>query len=311
MLTYGYSLLTMKKHFVDLFTFTSKEQKGLWVILLLAVFIVAGKYFMQRSSVITEVSVTQDSLMQAFLSGLSNAGESVDERDFEEMPLEVSQLNLNTADFQELMALGLPPGVARTLIKYRSGGATFYCREDLMRVYGMTDSIWRLIAKAVIFPERPKKIHGNVQTDSFKDIVPKNEKPALLVDINTADTLELMHIPGIGQVFASRILKYRDLLGGFVRREQLLEVYGMSQERYARCTTYVCVSDNRQVKKLNVNRDSFAVLLRHPYLSRKQVVALMAYRDYTDSTISFDGLKHDRVLDPVSLEKLSFYLEFD
>lgn len=53
-----------------------------------------------------------------------------------------------------------------------------------------------------------------------------------VVELNSADTTALKMVPGIGSVFAKRIIKYRDLLGGFYSVEQLGEVYGIDEERY-------------------------------------------------------------------------------
>ena len=52
--------------------------------------------------------------------------------------------------------------------------------------------------------------------------------------LNASDTAEWKKIPGIGSVYASRIVQYRNLLGGFSHVEQLLEVYGIDQELFSR-----------------------------------------------------------------------------
>ena len=56
--------------------------------------------------------------------------------------------------------------------------------------------------------------------------------PGTLVELNTADTTILKKVPGIGSTFARRIMKYRELLGGFYDVSQLAEVYGIDEERY-------------------------------------------------------------------------------
>ena len=53
-----------------------------------------------------------------------------------------------------------------------------------------------------------------------------------MVELNEADTLTLKKIPGIGSTFARRIVRYRELLGGYYTVEQLAEVYGIDEERY-------------------------------------------------------------------------------
>ena len=78
----------------------------------------------------------------------------------------------------------------------------------------------------------PKRIRreSNLHLPSY----PKVEKWPLgtVVELNSADTTALKKVPGIGSVFAKRIIKYRELLGGFYSVEQLGEVYGIDEERY-------------------------------------------------------------------------------
>ena len=53
-----------------------------------------------------------------------------------------------------------------------------------------------------------------------------------IIDINTADSISLTKIPGIGESFAHRIISLRKKLGGFYTIEQLQEVYGMDEDKY-------------------------------------------------------------------------------
>lgn len=81
------------------------------------------------------------------------------------------------------------------------------------------------------------------------------------VDLNSADTLLMQRVPGIGPAFARRIFKYRELLGGFYVVEQLQEVYGMDRERYDRIAPYFVIQT--PVRPLSISQDSIP---RHPYL---------------------------------------------
>ena len=76
-------------------------------------------------------------------------------------------------------------------------------------------------------------------------------------------------VPGIGSVFAKRIIKYRDLLGGFYSVEQLGEVYGIDEERYEAMKSWFSV-DPSVISHLFVNQLSAKELASHPYVSYKQ-----------------------------------------
>lgn len=91
---------------------------------------------------------------------------------------------------------------------------------------------------------------------------PKKLSEGATIDLNTADTLLLMRVPGIGESFARRIYKYREMLGGYYVVEQLQEVYGMDRERYDQIAPYMRIES--PVRPIILTRDSIS---KHPYLN--------------------------------------------
>lgn len=129
---------------------------------------------------------------------------------------------------------------------------------------------------------RPTETHG--KTTSVADN-PSPEKPVSferkaipILDINVADSTVLVELPQIGEVMASRIQRYRERLGGFVSLDQLYEVKGMDSARYATIKPYI-VLENKEIRIIDVNRDEFKALLRHPYLEYEQVKAIVNHRE--------------------------------
>lgn len=100
----------------------------------------------------------------------------------------------------------------------------------------------------------------------------------LLVELNTADTLTLQLLYGIGPVLASRIVTYRDRLGGFTSVEQLAEVYGIQPELVQRLRPNLTV-DTTQVHRIPINQASLKQLLRHPYIEYYQARDIIALRN--------------------------------
>ena len=90
-----------------------------------------------------------------------------------------------------------------------------------------------------------------------------------VLELNTADTVALQQVPGIGPSFARRIYSYRELLGGYYAIEQLQEVYGMERERYDRIAPYFVLQ--KEPSKIFLSPDSIS---RHPYLSFRQMDVL-------------------------------------
>lgn len=101
--------------------------------------------------------------------------------------------------------------------------------------------------------------------------------PGTLVELNTADTTILKKVPGIGSTFARRIMKYRELLGGFYDVSQLAEVYGIDEERYQALAPWF-IADTLHVRRLEVNALPAAALRKHPYLDYRQAKAIEQLR---------------------------------
>ena len=143
---------------------------------------------------------------------------------------------------------------------------------------GMTevpDTIPPVVAKLDTVPQAPvekeKNTSAPIRTDRYPGPPPEAKraeaylpklKPGATIDLNTADTTLLKRVPGIGSSFARRIVKYRDLLGGYYVVEQLQEVYGMDRERYDAIHPYFTVGT--AVRPLTLTIDSISY---HPYLS--------------------------------------------
>lgn len=124
-----------------------------------------------------------------------------------------------------------------------------------------------------------------------KPVFSRTEKYSELtvIDLNTADTTSLKKIPGIGSTFANRIVKFRNLLGGFCSVEQLKEVYGIDNERYADLHTWFSV-DTSLVIKLEINTWSRDSLNRHPYLNNKQTRVIEQQRKQKGRINGWEGL---------------------
>jgi hypothetical protein len=153
------------------------------------------------------------------------------------------------------------------------------------------------------------------EADSLKQI-PK--KPAYRartwsapspVGLNEADSVALLKLPGIGPVFAGRIVKYRRLLGGYSRLEQLSEIYGMRQETLDLVTQYL-VLDTTALEKLMLNKCEFRDLLRHPYLEYEDVKALVHYIDLEGEIRSYVEIRDNGLLADSTLDRIAPYLDF-
>ena len=156
--------------------------------------------------------------------------------------------------------------------------------------------------------EQPKKTYQSYyQRDSDKKYsICKKSRKKLHIELNTSDTTNLVRIYGIGRVFAIRIIKYRERLGGYCDKRQLLEVFGIKPENYAKIENQIWV-DTTKIKKIDLNEVSFKALLKHPYMSFDRVKKLMKYKE-KHRIFNLEQLEKDGVFDKEFLEKLRPYL---
>ena len=66
------------------------------------------------------------------------------------------------------------------------------------------------------------------------------ESQSVLIDINTAGEGELMLLPGIGEMLAERIVTYRDENGEFSTVEEIMNVEGIGQGKFAEICEFIC-----------------------------------------------------------------------
>lgn len=143
-------------------------------------------------------------------------------------------------------------------------------------------------------------------------IVPRAYNPVFkrsrMVELNSADTLELRALPAIGPFLARKIVEYREKLGGYYSPDQLLEVYRLSPGKLDTIRPFLII-DTTLVRRINVNSVSLEELLMHPYLSRSQARGLVAYREKHGPFARPEDLRKCLLIDENTYGKLHDYVE--
>lgn len=119
------------------------------------------------------------------------------------------------------------------------------------------------------------------------------------LDVNEADSSDWDALRGIGPVLTKRILRYRDLLGGFYSLHQISEVYGIDSALFQQILPELCISSD-SLRLLDVNQAAFKDLLRHPYLEFEVVKAICNYRD-RNGPLTQTGVLHTAGVIPDSV----------
>jgi competence protein ComEA len=213
----------------------------------------------------------------------------------------------NTATANQWDKLGLSPKQIQVILNYRSKGGKFYKKEDLRKIYSISEKDYNRLESYITISTADDKPKKSFETSAYE----KREVKSIArpISINTADTSELKQLKGIGSVLAARIVKFRDALGGFHSVNQIQEVYGISEETFLNIKDKLIVS-SAGISKLKVNDAQVDQLSKRPYISKKQGQAIINYRQQHGAYANFEALTQNKALDQEFLRKIEPYLEF-
>lgn len=216
----------------------------------------------------------------------------------------------NLAGADELNALGFKPWIAERIVRYRSAGGRFSSPEDLSRIYGISKEQLAALTPYIKMETPPESATENKPTREYRKY-PDPVKPKVTIkNLNSAVAEDLVFMRGIGPVLSQRIVKYRDMLGGFSSLDQIQEVYGLDRVIADSLKQYFYL-DSILVKSLNVNYLKAEELRKHPYINYKLANALEQYRIQHGDYVRPEDLLAIKILDDSTFQKILPYLKID
>jgi len=275
----------------DYFQFNKKERNGILLLSFILLFLIL---FYQFFYLLKQESKTDFSSFEKALSELQYKQELVIEKQKDSL----FYFNPNTLSDEGWLALGLSSKRINTLRNFQKTGATFKTKEDLKKCFSITDEFYKRIKEFVLIPE--------IKNSGTTSIKPKTTLQ--LVEINKADSLQLITINGVGPFYAKQILKYRKQLGGFISYNQITEIWGLENLEFEKFKQKTSV-DTLCISKININTVELNQLRLHPYLNYKQAKMIVNYRKQHGS---FKQVKDIRKIKPITLElfrKIAPYLK--
>jgi competence ComEA-like helix-hairpin-helix protein len=232
--------------------------------------------------------------------------------------------NPNHLSVDSLELLGIDSRIAQRIHNYRSKGGQFRQKDDLLKIYGFPVELYAELQKFVLLENASEN-----QTRGYKSTYTTNnqgkdtynykkEQPnraslaePAKINLNTADTALLKKVRGIGSVLSNRIVKFREKLGGFVRAEQLNEVYGLSPEVAEKLLQTAYIDQQFTPSKLSINRATEQELAAHPYISWSLAKKVVAYRAQHGPFKNPAEVMQVHGVDEVEWGKLGLYITFE
>lgn len=263
----------MKSELKDFFHYSRGQRIALLIILALLVAGVLANAYLALPGKQSQRDFSEfRERIQAFLEAGKQASvaDTLSRKKQWESPV-VRMFRFNPNDLPEAQwkQLGLKDWQIRIIKRYEAGGGKFRSKEDLRRMYSLSAEDFNRLEPWIELPATIAR--DSLQTRSRKSLIPT-------IEINTADSTALQLLPGIGPYMASNIIRYRNKLGGFIRHEQLREVYRMKEETFLQIREYIIIDTNQIQGSVKPNTSDYWALVKHPYIDKTLAYSITTHR---------------------------------
>jgi competence protein ComEA len=306
----------MESNWKDYFSFTKKERSGIYVLLALIAICITLPQFFRSATFSEEVRVEVMELQKAppepvnkykdSRSSYNNKGSGYNDVYYapeKEEPVKATlfPFDPNTLDAAGWQKLGINERTTSTIQHYLSKGGQFRNAADLQKMYSLKkEDFDRLMPYIRIATPPPLYPPGKPPVKFIK-------APPTTIDINQADTAAFIALPGIGSKLASRMVNFREKLGGFYSVQQVAETFGLPD------STFQLIQPRLQcgavvLQKLNINTADANTLKQHPYIRWNIANAIVQYRQQHGMFRKPEELQQIVLITPELYQKLAAYI---
>ena len=289
------------------FKFTKEQRKGIFSLFLIIVVLQLVYFCVDRSVVIKEYPEKQMWLsLQAEMDSLK-----IDSKNSKS---KIYLFNPNFITDYKGYKLGMSVQEIDRLLDFRRENKYVNSPKEFQNVTKVSDSLLNVIAPYFKFPDwvNIKKQNTNFKeyTSHQNKAFAKKEK-IVLIDINQATKEDLVKIYGIGDAISLRILKQKELLGGFVSMEQMKEVWGLSPEVIENLNTHFKVSILPNFKKIDINNASLKELAQFYYFRYSLAKEIVTYRSMKGNIRNIEDLIKIKGFPVDKANIIGLYLDFN
>lgn len=206
----------------------------------------------------------------------------------------------NDLDKQGWTELGFSEKQALSILNYKNNYGPFKKKSDIKKLYVVSDEKFNELEPFIQFKQEVIEDRDAAQSAAIIEI--KENK----VLINQATQEELIALPQIGPVYAERIMKFRDKLGGFVTTAQYDDLY-ISDEAKKSLNIFASL-DTNNVRKVDINNASKQELKHIPGSSWELVAMILKERE--KSTLEHLNWLPENIISDEDLEIFIKYINF-
>lgn len=209
------------------------------------------------------------------------------------------RFNPNQYTLQEWMHLGLSEKQAAAVLKF--------CRfplksnADLKKIFIIPDALYERIKDSTYYDTKP------LYKPNPKEEFEKKETKLEQISMVNLDSARLVALPGIGPFYAKMVMKYEKALGGFHSKEQLLEVYKMTEEVYEILCKHLNFNPTN-LRKISINQATKEELAKHPYIDIWQANSIVKMRKQLGGFHAITELLDSHLINAETFEKILPYV---
>lgn len=186
--------------------------------------------------------------------------------------------------------------------------------KEFQDVTKISDSLLNAISPYFKFPDwvikkNKQQKKSSAQITSINIVSPNKKISISTSDLNKATQQDFMTISGVGEVLASRIIKYRTKLQGYSFSSQLYEVWGLNKETATKVIKTFTIIKKPPIKKINVNTATFKELLKNPYIDYELCKKIFEYRDEVAELQNISELRNIKDFPLEKYDRIVIYLE--
>lgn len=254
--------------FKSYFQFTKSQRSGIILLVLLCIIFQLAYFLIDFKTVINNSNEKQEWL--AFQTEIDSLKQI--KRDY--IP-KIYPFNPNFITDFKGYKLGMSVAEIDRLFNFRKTNKYVNSVEDFQKVTKVSDSLLNTMSPYFKFPD-----WVNNKKEYKSNYIPfeKRKVKIIILDINLATKEDLIKVYGIGPALSDRILKMKDLLGGFVSMEQMNDVWGLSPEVIENLNKNFKVALLPKVKKVDINNATIKELMLFPYFKYALAKAIVTYR---------------------------------
>ena len=294
------------------FTFTKRERNGILVLFILMLtmqgFVIYTGFL--EPTIPSSQSIVFKNEILAFENAIAvnNTIETIDAKHEKLKDSIIPAANIhykyfdpNKTSNQLWKEFGIKENTIRAITNYLAKGGRFKKKEDLKKIYTLNAKEYERLSPYIVIEDS-----SNAKERSKRLNQEYASKPILMIELNKATQSDLMMLPMIGEKRAQQIIKYRELLGGFVEKEQLKEIYGFPDSVYQLILPNILVNSDA-ITHININADSISSL-KHLYIKKPFARLIVNYRLQHGNYHSVEEIRKLPLSDDSLFRKISKYL---